>query len=85
MGEYVIVCVNYGYNHSVREKMTIRMREGRRRPTTLMDALGRAKEVKYSGKWDDVFLYRSREVLDEIPIVGFAAPYPKTVFGRDRE
>ena len=79
--EYVIVCINYGYNHSIREKKTLRLVDSSRRPITFYDAIAKAKEIKYSGKWDDVCLYQSREELEEIAIVGFRAPYPKTVFG----
>lgn len=83
--EFVIVCYNYGFNHSIKRQKTIRLRNKEDSPVTFYEAIKKAKEIKYSGEWDEVCLYRSREILDEIPIVGFAAPYPKTVFGRDRE
>ena len=83
--EYVIVCYNYGCNHSIRKQKTIRLRNRDDSPVTFRTAIEKAKAFRYSGEWDDVCLYRSREVLDEIPIVGFAAPYPKTAFAKREE
>ncbi len=64
--KYIVVCLKYGYGKTILKKKTFNFIDKDYRPLTIGNAMKKALELRGSGEWDDVLIYKSKVVLEEV-------------------